>query len=72
MVIVYDKLVGRNTPLLKEGGNTYLSPEMKAPTTNRSPPAVMAPVGSWKVSRYCRHRKAALTETFTCRQQIMP
>jgi len=56
MVVAYVKLVGRKTPLPKE-------PEMKTPATNGRPPVVTATVGSWKASRYGRHKNTALTES---------
>jgi len=46
MVVAYDKLVGKKTPLSKERRNTYLEPETKTPATNGRPPAVTATVGT--------------------------
>jgi len=64
MLVAYNKLVGRKTPLPKERRNTYLEPETKTPTIDRRPPAVTATVGSWKASLINgRHRNVALTDS---------
>jgi len=63
MMVSYNRLVGRKTPLPKERWNTYLEPETKTQTTTGKPPAVTATVDSLKASRHGRHSNAVLTES---------